>query len=102
MSATGYTDRTWAKQFYGSRAWQDCRKAYAKSVGGLCESCLARGLVVPGVQVHHKTPITPDNIGNPDVTLNWDNLMLLCKACHDAQHTQRRYAVGPDGELIIK
>lgn len=100
--ATGYTDRTWANRFYGSKAWKNCRNAYVLSKMGLCESCLARGLMVPGTQVHHKTPLTPDNIGDPAVTLNWDNLELLCKPCHDAQHTKGRYIISPEGELIIK
>lgn len=100
MSASG-TDRAWARQFYSSRAWQDCRKAYAKSVGGLCESCLARGLVVPGVQVHHKIPISPQNIEDPSITLNWDNLELLCESHHQQKHMDRRYQINEDGTLEI-
>ena len=40
--------------FYSSRAWRDCRDAYARSVGGLCERCRAKGLITPGTEVHHK------------------------------------------------
>lgn len=75
-----------ANGFYRSRQWQKCRAAFVEAKGGLCERCLARGLVVPGVQVHHKIRITKDNLDNPAVTLNWDNLELLCAACHEAEH----------------
>lgn len=97
-----YADRAWAKQFYGSQAWQNCRRDYRKARAGLCERCLARGLIVPGTQVHHKIALTPQNITDPSITLNWENLVLLCKSCHDAEHTQSRFQIGPDGELIIK
>lgn len=69
---------------------------------GLCERCLARGLIVPATQVHHIIPITPENIEDVNITLNPDNLIILCKPCHDAQHSNGRYCIGPDGELIIK
>ena len=95
-------DRAWAHRFYSSKAWQDCRNAYVKEKAGLCEKCLSRGLITPGTQVHHKIPITPRNIEDTDITLSFSNLCLLCKACHDAEHSQARYAIGADGNLIIK
>ena len=45
--------------------------------GGMCETCGTR----PGKIVHHKVWITPDNINNPDVTLNLDNLKYDCQEC---------------------
>lgn len=75
-----------ANGFYGSQAWKKCRTAYRQYRGGLCERCLARGLIVPGTEVHHKQYLTPDNLSDPAITLSWDNLELLCQACHDAEH----------------
>ena len=40
--------KDFAKSFYASRAWKNCRRAYAASVGGLCEDCKAKGLIMPG------------------------------------------------------
>jgi 5-methylcytosine-specific restriction endonuclease McrA len=79
-----------ANAFYSSVAWKKTRAAYRNSRGGLCESCLARGLIVPGTEVHHKRPLTPENIGDPTVTLNWDNLELLCEDCHAERHADRQ------------
>lgn len=73
--------REFAKQFYKSKAWQDCRNAYFDSKFGICELCGK-----PGKEVHHKKHITPSNISDPDITLNWDNLQLLCSSCHCAIH----------------
>ncbi|MBQ8130153.1 MAG: HNH endonuclease [Clostridia bacterium] len=91
-----------ARKFYSSRAWAECRAAYKKSRGGLCEECEARGLFTPGDEVHHKVKLTPENITDPTITLNWDNLQLLCKACHAEQHRKgRRWGVRQDGKVII-
>mgnify|MGYP002522554509 CR=1 FL=1 len=67
------------KAFYVSQAWADCRSAYRKSVGGLCEQCLKAGIIKAGVDVHHKRKLTAENVNDPAVSLNWDNLELLCK-----------------------
>lgn len=89
-----------AKPFYMSMAWKRCRKAYAKSVGGLCERCLERGIYRPGEAVHHKTFLTPDNISDESVTLGWDNLMLLCRDCHAYMHKkEKRYKVDEMGRV---
>lgn len=78
-----------AHEFYSSWEWIQCRRAYAKSKGGLCERCLARGLYVPGEECHHKERLTEENLRDPRVALNWENLELLCKACHKEEHARR-------------
>ena len=50
--------REFAKRFYKSKAWQECRASYLKSVGGLCERCYKKGLIVPATTVHHKIWLT--------------------------------------------
>lgn len=89
--------------FYTTFEWKRCREAYAKSVGGLCERCLKKGLVVPGEIVHHKVHLTPANIMDPHVTLNWNNLEMLCRACHAEEHQRlkKRYKITPDGKVLI-
>ena len=91
----------WAASFYKSRAWRDCRKGYAQSVGGLCERCLARGIYVPGRIVHHRVHLTPENISDASVSLSWDNLELLCDDCHNAEHQPRarRFRVDDEGRI---
>lgn len=92
----------YAKWFYRSKAWQQCRDGYAKSVGGLCEECLKRGIYQPGEIVHHRTPITPDNIRDPAITLSWSNLELVCRDCHGDLHRQRerRYRLDELGRVL--
>ena len=93
--------REFAESFYKSKAWQDCRNAYAQSKHGLCERCMERGLFRPGVIVHHKIHLTPDNIGRPEITMDWANLQLLCRDCHAAVHKpEKRYKVDELGRVI--
>ena len=75
-----------AKPFYKSKAWQQCRAGYIKSVNGWCERCIAKNKYVKGYIVHHKTYITEDNISDPMITLNWKNLEYLCHNCHNKEH----------------
>lgn len=99
-----------AKAFYSSTAWQNCREAYAKSKGGLCERCLKLGLYSPGEIVHHKIHLTPANITDPEITLGENNLELLCRNCHAEEHTAEylakkkhkpRYKIDEFGRVIV-
>ena len=82
--------KAYAVGFYSSEAWRKCREAYVKSRRGLCEQCLKRGIITPAELVHHKKPITPMNINDPNITLNWENLMAVCRDCHAELHRGRK------------
>lgn len=75
--------KDFAKQFYNSSSWKKCRRTYIEyriqQDGGMCEIC-GQNL---GYIVHHKINLSPENISNPDISLNQDYLMYVCKACHD-------------------
>lgn len=78
--------KEFAKGFYNSKAWKKCRTAYiAHRVaidGGMCETCHE----VPGYIVHHKEELTPENINNPGVALNFNNLKYDCHVCHNKEN----------------
>ena len=96
--------KDFAQSFYKSKRWQSTRRAYLASVGGLCERCLKKGLYRPAVIVHHKVYIAPENINNPEITLNWANLEAVCRECHEDEHkgSNRRYTVNEDGTVEIR
>ncbi|RSL32658.1 HNH endonuclease [Salibacterium salarium] len=93
--------KPYAKQFYKNAAWRNCRQAYFVQQHGLCERCSR-----PGDVVHHKKYITPENINDPDVTLNHENLELLCQTCHNREHLgssdplREDVAFDEEGQLI--
>ena len=78
--------KPYAKKFYNSTSWIATRNAYFKYRLGLCERCNERGTVSPGEIVHHIKHITPSNINDTDITLNFNNLMLVCRSCHKIIH----------------
>ena len=75
-----------------------------RSKGGLCEVCWSKGIAKAGEIVHHKQPLNPDNINDPDIALGWENLQLVCRECHAAAHDarQRRYKLDELGRVIFK
>lgn len=97
--------KPYASAFYHSRAWLDCRASYIKSVGGLCEDCLARGIYTPAKVVHHIEHITPENINDPRITLSFDNLRAVCQDCHALEHKTEatgRYIIDEFGNVIAR
>lgn len=91
--------KAWAERFYLSTAWEDTRAAYLVSQDHICERCGE-----PAKIVHHRQYITKDNIGDPDITLNWDNLEALCQDCHNKEHHRRermqRYRFDAEGNIL--
>lgn len=97
--------REFAKSFYSSKEWQSTRDLYIKSVGGLCENCLAKGIYKPGKVVHHIVHLSAGNIDNPEITLNPKNLRLVCQDCHAEEHAEGpalRYCFDADGNVMPK
>ena len=88
--------KPYAKAFYSSKAWKECRTSYISKVHGLCEHCLKNNTYTPGYIVDHKEEITPNNINNLEVTLNHENLQYLCLSCHN------RKTFGNDIEVVRK
>jgi 5-methylcytosine-specific restriction protein A len=73
-------------QFYASTPWRTLRRAFLASVP-LCHDCRQRGLMVYATEVHH----IKERRDFPELAFDWDNLMALCKACHNAK--RRRHAI---------
>lgn len=97
----GCSVKEFASAFYSGKTWQDTRNAYKKYKHGLCELCLMEGKYNSGEIVHHRIPLSPDNINNPSITLDWSNLQLLCREHHSQIHDRRkrRYKIDDMGRV---
>lgn len=73
--------KEWARWFYLSKAWRSTRRAKLIETYGLCEICHK-----PAEIVHHKIHLTPQNIENPEIALNMNNLLCVCRECHAVIH----------------
>ena len=84
-------------RFYKSVAWQVAREIKIREANGKCERCGALG-----EEVHHKTRLTIQNYLDTSISLNQENLELLCKKCHNEEH--KRFSISQqfdeDGNLI--
>lgn len=95
--------KDYAKTFYKSSVWKKCRASYFRYRHGLCERCSS-----PGKIVHHKDYLTPENINDPNITLSFQNLELLCQDCHNKEHFEKYSATvyglkfDKNGDLIKK
>ncbi len=96
--------KSWSKKFYNSKAWKECRKAYISKVFGMCEfNCGESGYIVD-----HIEELTPENINDPNITLNHENLQYLCLECHNKKTFGKYSPLREDvefnshGELVRK
>jgi hypothetical protein len=80
--------KPFAKKFYHSKVWRKCRASFIKYRLGQCERCIN-----PGQIVHHKILLTPNNIDDPEITLNFRHLELLCQDCHNKEHHAKHSVV---------
>lgn len=89
------------RKFYKSDNWKIARAMKIASVGGRCERC---GDV--GTEVHHIIHLTSENVDNPEISINQDNLLLLCKECHNKEHERftdkKDYKFDEDGNMVKK
>ena len=89
------------RRFYKSDDWKLARTIKIASVGGRCEKCGAIG-----TEVHHIIHLTPDNVKDPKISINQDNLMLLCNECHNKEHerftSKKDYSFDADGNMVKK
>lgn len=70
------------KSFYNSKEWKRLRAMKFVQADGLCEICKMKGKINQGIDVHHIIPIEKDW----NKRFDYDNLILLCKECHNEMH----------------
>ena len=67
----------------------------------LCELCKRRGVITPAEDVHHIVSFLTgrDRTERLALAYDYDNLMSLCKACHQTLHN-RRASVSDTAHLV--
>ena len=69
--------KSWAEALYHSKAWKTVRREVLRRDHYTCHDCYGRA-----EEVHHVIPLDENNINDPMIALNPDNLMCLCGQCH--------------------
>ena len=85
------------KLFYNSKLWKSVRRSVWIKQNLLCAVC-HKPVYVDGISeylpkesrrtgiVHHKIWLDNNNIENDDITINENNLIGVCKECHENIH----------------
>jgi len=71
--------------FYTTTKWKKKRASVLKRDGYLCQDCLRYGRRTEATEVHHI-----DFLENaPEKALDSDNLISLCRTCHNKRHPEK-------------
>lgn len=86
--------------FYCRKDYLDLAQACKIKSGGVCAKC-GGVFDISELRPHHKVELTLDNIDDVNVTLNPDNIEVLCHDCHNAAHKRFGYAVGAKRVYLV-
>lgn len=86
--------------FYCSKDYLDLAQACKIKSGGVCAKC-GGVFDISELRPHHKVELTLDNIDDVNVTLNPDNIEVLCHDCHNAAHKRFGYVVGAKRVYLV-
>ncbi|MDS1005308.1 HNH endonuclease [Clostridium sporogenes] len=75
-----------SRKFYKSKEWGNFRKIILAERGPVCQQCKKIIRESKHIQLHHKEELTPTNVTDVNITLNPDNIEVLCQECHNKLH----------------
>lgn len=82
------------KNFYNNRPWRRVRKEVLLRDNKECQWCKQRGKFSRATTVHHIKHYER----YPELGLNHDNLISLCRECHEGIH-DREFGVSKKSEI---
>ncbi|MBD5086685.1 MAG: hypothetical protein HDT32_04975 [Clostridiales bacterium] len=86
--------------FYCRKDYLTLAQACKIKSGGVCARC--GGIFdISGLRPHHKIELTLDNVDDPKIALNQDNIEVLCHDCHNATHRRFGSVVGTKRVYLV-
>jgi hypothetical protein len=80
------------QSFYESKQWRRFREVILLermgNEGIICESCSNVILRRGNAHLHHITELTPENVDDVMVSMNPDNIKVVCARCHNLEHSK--------------
>lgn len=75
------------KEVYNTSKWRKLREAKLMQ-DPLCEMCLQNEIITAGVDIHHIVSFVQvsDPLRRKELAFDFNNLMTLCKVCHQKLH----------------
>lgn len=78
-------------KFYTLKPWRDLSYSLKIKADGKCNRCNNTVLDFKYLIGHHKIELTDDNVDDPNVSLNPDNIEIICHECHNREHRRFGY-----------
>ncbi len=87
------------KSFYASEEWQRFRLVIINERGLWCQHCGQLVTKTSELTLHHIIELTPENVCDATISLNPDNILLVCHDCHNKLHA--RFGHTPNKEICV-
>lgn len=82
------------KSFYDSKKWKLFRSNLiierTTYEGIICERC-SKSIISDKIILHHKRELTNENVNDYSISLNPENIEVLCLDCHNKEHKRFGY-----------
>jgi 5-methylcytosine-specific restriction protein A len=80
------------RKVYNTERWREIRRLKFRQ-SPLCEKCAEKGETVPAEDIHHIVSFMSTNDPERRYHLAYDmnNLLSLCKRCHQEIHNKQRF-----------
>ena len=75
------------QNFYASDRWRHLRSNLILERGNKCHRC-NKSFPSPSLIGHHIIPLTIDNIEDVNISLNQNNIEIICIDCHNEEHNR--------------
>lgn len=74
--------------FYSSKPWRELSYNLKIERGGKCERCGCRPEKFSSLIGHHKEELNEENVTDPNIALNPNNIEIICQTCHNREHVR--------------
>ena len=78
-------------RFYNSRIWRNFSKLLKIQNNYMCDKCNNVVLSTKKLISHHKIELTEDNVDDDNISLNKNNIDIICYDCHNRVHNRFGY-----------
>lgn len=85
--------------FYASDKWRNLRISLIAQRGNRCECCGEHIAKSIEIIAHHKTELTAENVDDYNISLNPNEIELICFDCHNQEH--ERFGYQPQKKVYL-
>lgn len=89
------------KSFYNSKAWRTLRLNLISERKNKCARCGETIAYSKDIIGHHKIELTPENVHDANISLNPENIEIICFECHNKEHKRFGFNVAKGKQVFL-